>query len=370
MSTGASQLVHSLAVQKARGRASRQILIGAAIVAAGIAINAASFVGSGRFIIGYVAIAAGAFVALRGVLRVIDSRRTAASTAGEKVMEIALAGCSVVSIFVTLAIMVVLVYEAIDFFRVVPLSNFFGDSRWTPSFQDPKFGVWPLITGTLLVAAIAMAVALPFGLLAAIYLAEYASPTMRRILKPALEVLAGVPTIVYGFFALTVVTPSLQGFIPGLQGFNALSPGIVMGIMILPLVASLSEDAIYAVPDSIREAAYGLGGSKLPSILRVIVPSAWSGIAAAFTLSVSRAIGETMIVAIAAGQSNVLTFDPRNQIETMTGFMARMFGGDVETGSIVYKSIFAVALLLFVMTLVMNLVSYQLSRKLRARGRA
>jgi phosphate transport system permease protein len=289
----------------------------------------------------------------------------------EQVIEFGLAGCSLVSILVTIAIMVVLLLEAADFFGTVSMSEFLGDTRWTPSFSDDRhFGIWPLITGTLLIAGIAMAVALPLGLLAAIYLSEYCNPRIRRWLKPALEVLAGVPTIVYGFFALTVVTPALQQVIPGLQGFNALSPGIVMGIMIIPLVASLSEDAIYAVPDSIREAAYGLGSAKLPAIIRVIVPSAWSGIAAAFTLAISRAIGETMIVAIAAGQSNTVRFDPREQSETMTGFMARMFGGDVETGSIVYKSIFAVALVLFAMTLVMNLVSYRLSRELRARGRA
>ena len=296
--------------------------------------------------------------------------RRRASTPGETAVEVGLAGCSLVSIVVMIAIMVVLLYEAVDFFRVVPLTDFLGDTQWTPTFPDDRhFGVWPLVAGTLLTSAIAMLVALPLGLLAAIYLAEYAPTRLRRILKPALEVLAGVPTIVYGFFALTVVTPFMQKFIPDLGTFNAISPGIVMGIMIVPMVCSLSEDAIYAVPDSLREAAYGLGASKLPAIVRVIVPSAWSGIAAAFTLAVSRAIGETMIVAIAAGQSNTFTLDPRNQTETMTGFQVRMFGGDVETGSITYKSVFAVALLLFVMTLVMNLISYRLSRKLRAGGR-
>ena len=288
----------------------------------------------------------------------------------ERVIELGLAACSLVSIFATIGIVVVLLYEGIGFFAEVSFAEFFGDTVWTPTFTDNQhFGVWPLVVGTMMTAAIAMAVALPFGLLAAIYLSEYAAPRTRKILKPALELLAGVPTIVYGFFALTVITPFLQGYIPGLGGFNALAPGIVMGIMIIPMISSLSEDAIYAVPMSIREAAYALGSGKLPSIIRVVVPSAWSGIAAAMTLAVSRAIGETMIVAIAAGQRNVLGFDPREQTETMTAFIVRIAKGDLEAGSITYSSIFAVGILLFAMTLAMNLISYRLSRKLRARNR-
>jgi phosphate transport system permease protein len=305
-----------------------------------------------------------------------ESRRSSAwhrqssASLGEKLIESGLAAASLVSVVVTIGIVVVLVYEASGFFETVSLADFLGDTTWTPTFPDNQhFGVWPLVTGTLMTAAIAMAVALPFGLFAAIYLSEYAAPRTRKILKPALELLAGVPTIVYGFFALTVVTPFLQDFLPGLNGFNALSPGIVMGIMIIPMVSSLSEDAIYAVPDAIREAAYGLGASKMPAIFRVIVPSAWSGIAAAMTLAVSRAIGETMIVAIAAGQSNTLSFDPRGQTETMTGYIVRIAQGDLPTGSIAYQSIFAVGLLLFAMTLTMNLISYRLSKKLRARNR-
>ena len=288
----------------------------------------------------------------------------------ERVIELGLAACSLVSIFATIGIVVVLAYEGINFFGEVSLAEFFGDTVWTPTFTDNQhFGVWPLVVGTLLTAAIAMTVALPFGLLAAIYLSEYAAPRTRKVLKPALELLAGIPTIVYGFFALTVITPALQGFVPGLGGFNALAPGIVMGIMIIPMISSLSEDAIYAVPDSLREAAYGLGSSKLPAIFRVIVPSAWSGIAAAITLAISRAIGETMIVAIAAGQNNTLGFDPREQTETMTAFIVRIAKGDLEAGSVTYHSIFAVGILLFLMTLAMNLISYRLSRKLRARNR-
>jgi len=219
-------------------------------------------------------------------------------------------------------------------------------------------------------AAIAMSVALPFGLLAAIYLSEYALPGTRKALKPALELLAGVPTIVYGYFALTVVTPFLQGYIPGLAGGNMLSPGIVMGIMIIPMVSSLAEDAIYAVPDSLREGALALGAGKLPTILRVIVPSAWSGIAAAMTLAVSRAIGETMIVAIAAGNQANFTYDAREPGETMTAYIVNISKGDTPNGTLEYRTIFAVGLMLFAMTLVMNLISYRLSRKLRAQSRA
>jgi len=297
-------------------------------------------------------------------------QRTSASL-GERLIELGLAGCSVLSIFVTIAIVVVLLYEGVEFFREVPLRDFFGDTLWTPLFPDSRhFGIWPLVCGTLLTSGVAMAVALPFGLLAAIYLSEYAAPKTRRMLKPALELLAGVPTIVYGYFALTIVTPILKLFVPDLAGFNALSPGIVMGIMIIPMISSLSEDAIYAVPDSIREAAFGLGASKLPTIFRVIVPSAWSGIAAAMTLAVSRAIGETMIVAIAAGQQATLSIDPREPTETMTAYIVNISKGDTPTGTLEYKTIFAVGIMLFIMTLAMNLVSYRLSRKLRKQARA
>ena len=298
-------------------------------------------------------------------------QRQRASGIGERVIELVLAGCSLVSIVVTIGIVGVLLFEAFEFFRKVSLASFFGDTVWTPLFADNRhFGVWPLITGTLVTAAIAMAVALPLGLLAAIYLSEYAAPRTRRVLKPALELLAGVPTIVYGYFALTVVTPALQGIVPGLAGANALAPGLVMGVMIIPMISSLSEDAIYAVPDAVREAALGLGAGKVPAIVRVIVPSAWSGIAAAMTLAVSRAIGETMIVAIAAGQQPNFTFDPREPAETMTAYIVNISKGDTPTGTIEYQTIFAVGLTLFVMTLLMNLLSYRLSRKLRAQSRA
>ncbi|KAB2910741.1 MAG: phosphate ABC transporter permease subunit PstC [Kofleriaceae bacterium] len=302
------------------------------------------------------------------------SQRTAvkrASGFGERIIETMLAGCGAVSVFVTIGIVLVLVFEAAAFFEEVSLAEFFGDTQWTPLFRDNQhFGIWPLVMGTLVTSAIAMAVALPLGLLAAIYLSEYAAPKTRKVIKPALEILAGVPTIVYGYFALTIVTPFLQGYIPGLAGGNMLSPGIVMGIMIIPLVSSLSEDAIYAVPDSLREGALALGAGKLPTILRVIVPSAWSGIAAAMTLAVSRAIGETMIVAIAAGNQANFTYDAREPAETMTAYIVNISKGDTPNGTLEYRTIFAVGLMLFVMTLVMNLISYRLSRRLRAQSRA
>ena len=290
---------------------------------------------------------------------------------GERAIERVLAACSLLSIAITLGIIVVLAREAASFFASVSPADFLGDTQWTPRFADNRhFGVWPLVTGTLLTAAIAMAVALPCGLLAAIYLSEFAAPRTRRIVKPALELLAGVPTIVFGWFALTVVTPALQGVVPGLAFANALSPGLVMGIMIVPLVCSLAEDAIYAVSADVREAAYALGAGKLPAIVRVIVPSAWSGIAAAMTLAASRAIGETMIVAIAAGQEPRFTLDPREPAETMTAYIVNTSKGDTPTGTLEYQTIFAVGLALFVLTVAMNLLSYRLARRLRARRRA
>lgn len=296
--------------------------------------------------------------------------RGRSATWSERIIELGLVGCSTVAILATVGIIAVLVYEGAGFFEQVSLAQFFGDVAWRPDNAQARFGVWPLVIGMLQVAAIAMAVALPFGLMAAIYLSEYAAPRTRRVLKPALELLAGIPSIVYGFFALTVVTPALQAVLPGVGVFNALSAGLVMGVMIIPMIASLSEDAIYAVPDSLREAAYGLGAGKLPTILRVVVPSAWSGIAAAITLAFSRAIGETMIVAIAAGQRTTIGLDPREQTETPAAFIARIAKGDLETGSVTYLSIFAVGLLLFALTLAMNLLGYRLSRNLRARNRS
>jgi phosphate transport system permease protein len=301
--------------------------------------------------------------------RMSETKRTRSATPpSERLIEVGLLTCGVLSIFVTLGIMGVLVFETIEFFREVSLAQFFLDIEWTPLFVNKHFGIWPLVCGTILTSAIAMAVALPFGLLAAIYLSEFAHPRTRKIIKPALELLAGVPTIVYGYFALTVLTPTLQGFIPDLAGFNALSPGIIMGVMIIPMISSLGEDAIYSVPVSLREAAYGLGAGRIQTIFRVVVPSAWSGIAAAFTLAISRAIGETMIVTVAAGQQPRLGLDPREPIETMTAYIVNVAGGDVPGGTLEYRTIFAVGSMLFLMTLAMNLLSYRLSRRLRRRG--
>jgi phosphate transport system permease protein len=283
----------------------------------------------------------------------------------ERLVEIALLASGVLSILVTIGILAVLVFETLEFFSDVSLAEFLGDTRWTPLFVDKHFGIWPLVGGTLLTSAIAILVALPFGLLAAIYLSEFASVRARKIIKPTLELLAGVPTIVYGYFALVFVTPLLQKFVPDLAGFNALSPGIVMGFMIIPLISSLSEDALYAVPVGLREAGYALGSSKLPTIFRVVIPSATSGIVAAVTLAISRAIGETMVVTIAAGQQPNWTLDPRVPIETMTAYIISISKGDTPTGTLEFRTIFAVGSMLFVMTLVMNLISHRMARRLR-----
>jgi phosphate transport system permease protein len=302
------------------------------------------------------------------VARLTAPRAPRAATVAERAIELALVACAALSILVTCGIVVVLGYETVLFFTEVSILDFLGDTRWTPLFVDKRFGIWSLVAGTLLTAGIAIVVALPFGLLAAIYLSELASPRVRRVVKPTLELLAGVPTIVYGYFALTFVTPMLQSFIPGLAGFNALSPGIVMGIMIIPMISSLAEDAIYAVPQSLREGAYALGAGKLPVIGRVVVPSAFSGIAAAVTLAISRAIGETMVVTIAAGQQPNFTLDPRVPIQTMTAYIASISKGDVEYGSLAHRALFAVGASLFLMTLVMNLVSYKMASRLRKRS--
>ncbi|MSP25904.1 MAG: phosphate ABC transporter permease subunit PstC [Myxococcales bacterium] len=280
-------------------------------------------------------------------------------------MELFLGACGVLSLFTTAGIIAVLAFETWAFFREVPLSAFFFDTEWTPLFADKHFGIWPLLAGTFLTSAIAIVLALPAGLLAAIYLSEFASARMRRVLKPALELLAGVPTLVYGYFALVLVTPLLQRVIPDLSGFNALSSGICIGIMIIPMISSLSEDAIYAVPNTLREGAYALGAGRLATIFRVVLPAAASGIAAALILAVSRAVGETMIVAIAAGQQPRLTLDPRVPIETMTAYIVQVSMGDTPADTLEYRTIFAVAAMLFVVTFAMNLVSHRLARRFR-----
>jgi phosphate transport system permease protein len=283
----------------------------------------------------------------------------------ERVIERALFLCAAVSILTTVGIVVVLAWETIAFLREVPLLSFLFGTEWTPLFANKRFGVLPLVMGTTLVSLIAMVVALPLGLLSAVYLSEYAPDRVRRVVKPVLEILAGVPTVVYGYFALLFVTPLLQRLLPGVAGFNALSPGIVMGIMILPLVSSLSEDAMRAVPRGLREGAYALGATRMQTALQVVVPAAFSGITAAFILAASRAVGETMIVAIAAGQQPRLTADPFVPIETMTAYIVQVSLGDTPQGTLEYRTIFAVGMLLFVMTLALNLASSWLRRRFR-----
>ena len=283
----------------------------------------------------------------------------------EPAIEWALFLCGLLSIGTTIGIIVVLAVETWAFLREVPIAEFLFGTEWTPLFATPRFGVLPLVVGTALVSSIAMVVALPMGLLSAIYLSEYAAPRVRRTIKPILEVLAGVPTVVYGYFALLFVTPLLQRFIPDLAGFNALGPGIVMGIMILPLVSSLAEDAMQGVPLGLREGSYALGATKMQTSLKVVVPAAFSGITAAFILAVSRAVGETMIVAIAAGQQPRLTLSPLVPIETMTAYIVQVSLGDTPQGTLEYRTIFAVGMLLFLGTFILNLVSAWLRERYR-----
>jgi phosphate transport system permease protein len=283
----------------------------------------------------------------------------------EFVIEWALFLCALLSIGTTAGIIIVLAIETFAFLREVPIADFLFGVEWTPLFATPRFGVLPLVAGTVLVSAIAMLVALPMGLLSAVYLSEYAPLTVRRVIKPVLEILAGVPTVVYGYFALLFVTPLLQRFIPGLAGFNALGPGIVMGIMILPLVSSLSEDAMQGVPRGLREGAYALGATRMQTSLSVVLPAAFSGITAAFILAASRAIGETMIVAIAAGQQPRLTANPLVPVETMTAYIVQVSLGDTPQGTLEYRTIFAVGMLLFLGTFVLNLVSAWLRERYR-----
>jgi phosphate transport system permease protein len=284
---------------------------------------------------------------------------------GEDVVKGALALCALVSVLTTVGIVVALLQPSIEFFREINFIDYITGTDWAPLFEPARFGVLPLIVGTLSVTFWACFVCIPFGLGSAIYLSEYARPRVRRFLKPSLEVLAGIPTVVYGFFALTFFTPLLQDLGTGVGIFNALSAGIVMGVMLIPTVASISEDAMSAVPRDLRAGGYALGASRLQVSTRVVVPAAISGIVASFVLAVSRAIGETMIVLIAAGTLPQLTLDPRESVETMTAFIAATGIGDVPTGSVEYKTIFAVGLTLFCFTLVMNMLAIRLVRRYR-----
>jgi phosphate transport system permease protein len=294
--------------------------------------------------------------------------RGPATPVAERLLGLGLVACGLVSVLITLGIVLVLAGETVAFFREIPIRAFLLDTQWTPLFADKHFGIWPLAAGTFLTTAIAVGVALPFGLLSAVYLSEFAPHRVRSVGKPLLEVLAGVPTVVYGYFALVTLTPLLQEFVPGLSGFNALSAGLVMGVMIVPFISSLSEDAISAVPDSLREGALALGAGRLPTVLRVVIPAARSGILAAILIAVARAVGETMIVAIAAGQRPVLTLDPRSSIETMTAYIVQVSMGDVPAGTLEYRTIFAVGTMLFLVTLGFNALGLHFARGARRAG--
>lgn len=270
-----------------------------------------------------------------------------------------------VAVFTTVAIVIVLVRESLPFFGHVSLVDFLTDTMWTPLFADARYGILPLVAGTLVTTLVALAVAIPAGTLIAIYLSEFAPYRLREVIKPALELLGAVPTVVYGYFALLVVTPVLQKIIPGLPGFNMLSAGLVIGIMIIPYVSSLSEDAMRAVPVHIREGSYAMGATRLQTATRVLIPSAFSGIASAYVLGFSRAVGETMVVAIAAGQQPNLTLNPMEGAATITAYIVQVSMGDLPHGSLAYQSIFAAGLTLMVMTLVFNIGGHFLRKRFR-----
>lgn len=283
----------------------------------------------------------------------------------EKIIEFLLKFSAAITILTTVGIIWVLLSESFTFFKEVSIIEFLTDDQWTPLFANKHFGIMPLISGTLLTTVIAISVALPIGLTIAVYLSEYAPKKFRKTIKPLLEILAAVPTVVYGFFALMVVTPFLQKLIPNMAGFNALSAGIVMGIMIIPFVSSLSEDALQAVPKSLRNASYGLGSTRFQTAFKVMVPAASSGIIVSVILAFSRAIGETMIVAIAAGQQPRLTANPLVPIETITAYIVQVSLGDVPHGSLEYRTIFAAGMTLFVFTFVLNNISFWIRKKFR-----
>ena len=283
----------------------------------------------------------------------------------ERLVEAFLFICAASAVAVTTAIVVVLVYESAGFFERVSIIDFLTDTMWTPLFAEARYGILPLLCGTLLAAGVALLVAVPLGLLVALYLSEFAPVKVRESVKPFLELLEGVPTVVYGYFALLFVTPLLQNVIPDLPGFNVLSPGIVIGIMIVPYVGSVSEDAMRAVPNALREASYACGATRLQTTLRVVMPAAASGIAAAFVLGIARATGETMVVAIAAGQQPNLTLDPTEPAATITAYIVQVALGDLPHGSIGYQSIFAAGLVLLLITLVFNILAHLLRMRFR-----
>ena len=283
----------------------------------------------------------------------------------ERVIAGALFMCAAASTLVTVGVVFVLLRETIGFFAEVSIVEFLTGTRWEPMFREQHFGVLPLLAGSFLIAAGAGLIALPLGLMSAIFLSEYAGPRLRRSLKPVLELLAGIPTVVYGYFALTFITPLLRVFLPQTEIFNALSASIVVGVMIIPTVASLSEDALQAVPDALREGAYGLGATKLEVSTRVVVPAALSGIIASFILGISRAVGETMAVTIAAGNLPNLTLNPLESMQTMTAYIVQASLGDTPQGTIVYQTLFAVGMTLFLITLAMNVLSQWILARFR-----
>jgi phosphate transport system permease protein len=302
------------------------------------------------------------------VQKMIEGKKKKKSASGilEKVMPLVLFLAAAVSVLTTIGIVLTLIFETFLFFDAVSIKEFFTAQKWYPfSESEGSFGILPLISGTLKVTLIAIIVAVPIGLASAIYLSEYASDRSRRIIKPILEVLAGIPTIVYGFFALTFVTPILRAIIPSLEIFNALSPGIVIGIMITPMIASLSEDAMSSVPNSMREGALALGATKFEVAIKVILPAATSGIVASIVLAISRAIGETMIVAVAGGSTPNLEMNVTSSIQTMTAYIVQVSQGDAGYGTTIYYSIYAVGMTLFVFTLVMNLIAQYITRRFR-----
>ncbi len=283
----------------------------------------------------------------------------------ERGIEFILMLAALSAVFITIAIVAILLYESFAFFEHVSLVEFFTDTQWTPLFEDAHYGIMPLVAGTLTTSAIALMVAVPIGTIGAIYLSEFASHKTRETVKPILELLVGVPTVVFGYFALLFVTPLLQKFIPGLPAFNMLGPGIVIGIMIIPYIASVAEDAMRAVPMSMREGSYAMGATRFQTAIRVVTPAAVSGIIAAYILGISRAVGETMVVAIAAGQQPTLTFNPMEGAATITAYIVQVAMGDLPHGSIGYQSIFAAGLVLMLMTLFFNVLGHMSRKKFR-----
>lgn len=283
----------------------------------------------------------------------------------ERLIEAVLFLAASVSVAVTVGIVVILVTESYHFFQHVPLKDFLTDTQWTPLFDDAHYGIMVLLSGTLVSSLVALAVAIPLGTIIAIYLSEFAPFSVRELAKPFLELLGGVPTIVYGYFALLYVTPALQYFFPGLPGFNLLSAGLVMGIMIIPYISSVSEDAMRSVPMAMREGSYAMGATRFQTAIRVVTPAAFSGIAAAYILGISRAVGETMILAVAAGMQPNLTWNPAEPAATITAFIVQVALGDLPHGSIGYQTIFAAGLTLMLLTLLFNILGHVLKRRFR-----